>query len=398
MPGGKKVVGGGSTGAAPTAAAVPSGVRRLETSEGASAQRDDEPEEEGEEDLRDGGIPFFVNRGGLPVDEPTWERMWKHVAKIHPDGEKVAQRIRGATDLPKSPGHPGCALSPAPRMHPALPCLYRWTRSATPSCRGIPIPSVPTFQPSTPVPERLEAVQRYIRELQYNHTGTQFFEIKKSRPLTGLMDLAKEMTKEALPIKCLEAVILGIYLTNSMPTLERFPISFKTYFSGNYFRHIVLGVNFGGRYGALGMSRREDLMYKPPAFRTLSELVLDYEAAYGRCWHVLKKVKLGQCVSHDPHSVEQIEWKHSVLDVEKLGREDFRKELERHARDMRLKIGKGTGPPSPTKDRKKDVSSPQRGQSSPHRRNSRSERRPSGEKKPSEPKAMPDLNGYQIRV
>lgn len=123
-----------------------------------------------------------------------------------------------------------------------------------------------------------------------------------------------------------------------MSTLERFPISFKTYFSGNYFRHIVLGVNFGGRYGALGMSRREDLMYKPPAFRTLSELVLDYEAAYGRCWHVLKKVKLGQCVSHDPHSVEQIEWKHSVLDVERLGREDFRKELERHARDMRLKV------------------------------------------------------------
>lgn len=104
MPGGKKAVGGGSSGAAPTAAAVPSGARRLETSEGASAQRDDEPEEEGEEDLRDGGIPFFINRGGLPVDEATWERMWKHVAKIHPDGEKVAQRIRGAMDLPKVRG------------------------------------------------------------------------------------------------------------------------------------------------------------------------------------------------------------------------------------------------------------------------------------------------------
>lgn len=147
-----------------------------------------------------------------------------------------------------------------------------------------------------------------------------------------------------LPGRILSWAANASYLTNSMPTLERFPISFKTHFSGNYFRHIVLGVNFGGRYGALGMSRREDLMYKPPAFRTLSELVLDYEAAYGRCWHVLKKVKLGQCVSHDPHSVEQIEWKHSVLDVDKLGREDFRKELERHARDMRLKVSVRAGP------------------------------------------------------
>ncbi|XP_009472806.1 PREDICTED: vasohibin-1 [Nipponia nippon] len=276
--------------------------------------------------------------------------------------------------------------------------LERFGSSDLCSAFQIPIPSVPAFQPSTPIPERLEAVQRYIRELQYNHTGTQFFEIKKSRPLTGLMDLAKEMTKEALPIKCLEAVILGIYLTNNMTTLDRFPISFKTHFSGNYFRHIVLGVNFGGRYGALGISRREELMYKAPVFRTLSELIFDFEEAYRRCWHTLKKVKLGHCVSHDPHSVEQIEWKHSILDLDKLTREDFRKELERHARDMRLKIGKGTGPPSPTKDRKKDVSSPQRGQASPHRRNSRGDRRPSGEKKPADSKAMPDLNGYQIRV
>lgn len=42
----------------------------------------------------------------------------------------------------------------------------------------IPIPSVPTFQPSTPVPERLEAVQRYIRELQYPPWS-------ESQPLSG---------------------------------------------------------------------------------------------------------------------------------------------------------------------------------------------------------------------
>lgn len=128
-----------------------------------------------------------------------------------------------------------------------------------------------------------------------------------------------------------------------MTTLDRFPISFKTHFSGNYFRHIVLGVNFGGRYGALGISRREELMYKAPVFRTLSELIFDFEEAYRRCWHTLKKVKLGHCVSHDPHSVEQIEWKHSILDLDKLTREDFRKELERHARDMRLKVSRKDG-------------------------------------------------------
>lgn len=31
----------------------------------------------------------------------------------------------------------------------------------------IPIPSVPTYQPTTTVLQRLEAIQKYIRELQY---------------------------------------------------------------------------------------------------------------------------------------------------------------------------------------------------------------------------------------
>lgn len=128
------------------------------------------------------------------------------------------------------------------------------------------------------------------------------------------------------------------YLTNNMPGVERFPLSFKSQFSGNHFHHIVLGVHSGGRFGALGMSRREDLMFKPLEFRTLMDLVQEFDGAYRGYWHTLHKVKIGQYVSHDPHSVEQIEWKHSILDVNKLTKEELRKELERHSRDMRLKV------------------------------------------------------------
>lgn len=328
---------------------------------GSVEERDGEQDNEGEEELRDGEVPFYVNRGGLPLDEETWERMWRHVARIHPNGGALEKEVRGATDLPK-----------------------------------IPIPSVPSaFHPSTTVPQRLEAIQKYIRELQYNHTGTQFFEIRKSRPLTALMDIAKEMTREALPIKCLEAVILGIYLTNNMPSVERFPLSFKSKFSGNDFHHIVLGVHSGGRFGALGMSRREDLMFKPLEFRTLMDLVQDFHVAYRGYWHTLCKVKIGQYVSHDPHSMEQIEWKHSVLDLDKLSKEELRRELERHTRDMRLKIGK---PLSPTKDRRNSMGSPLRGPNSPIRSISRVERRSSTEKKILDQKASADINGYQIRV
>lgn len=68
---------------------------------GSVDERDEE--DEGEEELRDGGVPFYVNRGGLPVDEETWERMWRHVARIHPTGDALEKRVRGATDLPKVP-------------------------------------------------------------------------------------------------------------------------------------------------------------------------------------------------------------------------------------------------------------------------------------------------------
>lgn len=73
----------------------------LRATVGSVLERDEEQDDEGEEELRDGGVPFYVNRGGLPVDEETWERMWRHVARIHPNGEALGKEIRGVPDLPK---------------------------------------------------------------------------------------------------------------------------------------------------------------------------------------------------------------------------------------------------------------------------------------------------------
>ncbi|XP_061757144.1 tubulinyl-Tyr carboxypeptidase 2 [Nerophis ophidion] len=317
-----------------------------------------------EEEEKDGGVFFYVNRAGFPIEGGTWDRMWTHVAAVHPEGQEMVDKIRNAAYLPKH--------------H---------------------VPSLPTFKPSMSVQDWLVLVQNFMKALQYNHTGTQFFEIKKNRPLSGLMETAREMIRESLPIKCLEAVILGIYMTNGLMSLERFPISFKTHFSGHCFHHVVLGVYCNGRYGSLGMSRRPDLMDKPLIHRTLGELVAELESSYKRYQHILKKVKIGLYVPHDPHVCQSIEWKYLVLNAAKLGPQEMKRELEKHGRDMRMKILKSSSAQSPIKERSRGKSlSPRRRQGSPQRRlmHRRDKSPASVEKKPPELSTLND--GYQIRI
>ena len=105
------------------------------------------------------------------------------------------------------------------------------------------------------------------------------------------------MVRESLPIKCMEAVILGIYLTNGIPGLGRFPINFKSEVDEvsllkgrKFYYHVVLGLTYKGKFGALGLSRRRTLMYKPLEYSSLHNLVEDYEQAYTNCGHDLVKV------------------------------------------------------------------------------------------------------------
>jgi hypothetical protein len=121
------------------------------------------------------------------------------------------------------------------------------------------------------------------------------------------------MLKEVLPIQCLEAVFLGAYLTAGLPEIDRFPVSFKSMTGDTVHRHIVLAVRhqhaLQTKWGSLGLSRVDGLMYKELKFPSLSALIQDYCNEFARVYHSVVKVYVGFPFSHDIHSSEKVEWR-----------------------------------------------------------------------------------------
>ncbi|VEL28643.1 unnamed protein product [Protopolystoma xenopodis] len=149
---------------------------------------------------------------------------------------------------------------------------------------------------------------------------------------------AKQIIKDSLPIKCLEAVILAIYLTRRNTDLHRFTIAFKTEFNGTNFRHVVLGIQNQNKFGALGISRRADLMFKPLQYPSLSILLEEYIKAYEKYFHKVLRIKIGLVIPHEPHILEVIRWRGLIISPSRFrSRMDMNEVIERYSKVVSIK-------------------------------------------------------------
>jgi len=255
---------------------------------------------------------FLVNRSGLPIDDQTWTQIWEFAAHLYPGSRQEMQEISQAEDLPEIP-------------HATPPPIYLTKGGGT-----------------AKIPEYIEKIQNYLNKLTYNHTGTQLFDIKPHSSMITLMETAKAMVRESLPIKCMEAVVLAIYLTNGIPGLGRFPINFKSEVNEvsllkgrKFYYHVVLGVAYKGKFGAIGLSRRNSLMYKSLDYNSLHTLVQDYNQAYTNCGHKLMKVRIGELVTHDAYSISPISWRGLTLRPLEDDESEAKKEIEKFSNQLK---------------------------------------------------------------
>ncbi|KAJ3223634.1 Tubulinyl-Tyr carboxypeptidase 2 [Chytriomyces hyalinus] len=158
----------------------------------------------------------------------------------------------------------------------------------------------------------LASIQKYLDFLGYNHFGS-LFQIRKGATGKHLMNLAAEIVRFGLPIKCLEAVVVAVYLSNDILEVDRYALSFKTRCEGGVYRHIVLAIKYKGKFGALGLSRRHDLMDKSVTFESMADLVEEYRKCYCSNFHSVAKVKVGMLIPHDHTKAAGFPWPDQIV-------------------------------------------------------------------------------------
>ncbi|GET89688.1 hypothetical protein, conserved [Leishmania tarentolae] len=176
--------------------------------------------------------------------------------------------------------------------------------------------AIPRDRPSA---EQIPFIQKQISILSYNHLPHTFFSLEKHRSLQSILFTAKEVLHEALPIRCLEATFVALHYTQTLRDIDRIPLSFKSEANGKFYRHIVLVLRTRSTptlYGALGLSRKPTLMYKPLTYHSLFDVVMDYKREYEALGHELLDIKLGIAITHDEHSRWEPCWRFIAIKLD----------------------------------------------------------------------------------
>eukprot|EP00761_Pharyngomonas_kirbyi_P010264 gb/GECH01010283.1/.p1 GENE.gb/GECH01010283.1/~~gb/GECH01010283.1/.p1 ORF type:complete len:299 (+),score=52.23 gb/GECH01010283.1/:1-897(+) len=191
-------------------------------------------------------------------------------------------------------------------------------------------PTPPSLPRRLPMQERLRRIQNYICAFQYNYLDERFFDVRQhARPLNRILTVARTIIDDPYPIRCVEGAFLALYLTQSFPRLDRIPVCFRSVVSHHSYRHVVLAVRHGDRFGSVGLSRKEELYYKPLVFQTLSDLIADFKAAYEKNGHVLASVTVGLPLSHDSTSGEPVCWKLPAYSILRHGWDAVARAIDR---------------------------------------------------------------------
>jgi tubulinyl-Tyr carboxypeptidase len=172
-----------------------------------------------------------------------------------------------------------------------------------------PMPVLPDSHAGLSVKQKICSIQKFISAFQYNYSGSPFVRMQKNRGMKHVSICAKQIITAALPIQCVEAVFLGCFLTAELLAVDRIPLSFKSKMNGNTHRHIVLAIRYEKRWGAIGISRRANLMHKDIRFDSLLEMVDHFQRSYEACYHRVSVVYVGLPFSHDVFSDMPIKWK-----------------------------------------------------------------------------------------
>lgn len=228
--------------------------------------------------------------------------------------------------------------------------------------------------PTVPIRSRLRLAQELITALQYNHTdAVTYFTVDKARPTCRVMDTARDIIRHGLPIRCVEAVFLAMYLTAGWKEVERIPLRMRSVVVddegvGRSHAHIVLLIRERAldetgavrdnlvdeaskgrvdetdrsngdetpskgrsiRYGALGTSRRDELAYVPFGAPTLTTVLEHYRAGYAKWRHRLVGIKIGLPVEHDTRASSPVCWRHVAVECGSDGWDDAMRTLEAH--------------------------------------------------------------------